>query len=98
MCCEFVHACESLLIDEIAKAIDTDKYFLLCFEHLNYFHCDDLISIKKVNDLLGSKGVVLHEIEDADLLSLIDVPYMRDNHIFHGNSVLFNQFREKCEI
>jgi len=98
MCFEFVYACKSSLIDELVKVIGTDKYFLLCFGHLNYFYCDNLASIQRVYDLLKSKGVVLHDVEETDLSSIIDAQYMRENHTFHGSAILLNKFREKSEI
>ncbi len=98
MCYEFVHACQSLLIEELTRLIGSHGYFLLCFGHLNYLYSNDIGTIQRVFDLLESKGIALHEIEEADLLSVIDAQYMRENHTFHGNIVLLNKFREKSEI
>lgn len=98
MCYEFVHACDSPLIDRISNLIGPDKYFMVCIGHLNYFYCRDVVMIAKVKDLLINNGIALYKISENELLSVVNFPDTKEFQIFHGSENLLNSLRQKFQI
>ena len=98
MCYEFVHACERLVIDRIIKLCGTDNCFLVCIGHLNYFYCNDTVLIGTVKDFLKERGIILHNLSEREMLSIVDSSNLKEYEVFHGNPVLFEMFREKLAV
>jgi len=98
MCYEFVHACESLVIDRIIKLCGEDNCFLVCIGHLNYFYCNDTDLIRTVKDFLRERGIMLHNLPEREMLSIVDSPNLKEYEVFHGNPVLFETFLEESAV
>jgi hypothetical protein len=97
MCFEFVHACESLVADRIINLCGDDNCFLVCIGHLNYFYCNNKDLIRGVKEFLGERGIILHNLSEKEMLSVLDSVPLKEYQVFHGNPVLFETFREKPE-
>jgi hypothetical protein len=98
MCFEFIYACESHLVDHIYSLLGKQGYFLICLGHANYVFCDDLGSVQRLYDLLMPRGIELYDIEECILLRIADTQSKKVNYTFHGDTILFNKFREKSAI
>jgi hypothetical protein len=93
-----MHTCKSQLIGEMTKLIGVSNYFIICMGNLNYFYCNDVGSIAIVREFLMAESIVLHELPEDEMLSVIDSNGTKKYQTFHGNPVLLNKFREKSEV
>ena len=95
MCYEFVHACKSPLIDHITSLIGAGNYFLVCIGGINYFYCQQAAAAAIVRGLLMIDHIVLHNLSESEMLSVIDFPALKAFETFHGDAKLLSEFRKR---
>ena len=95
MCYEFVHACKSPLIDELAKLIGADNYFLICIGNLNYLYSGNVGSIAIVKGYMMMERIILHKLPEDEMFSVITHAGTKAFQTFHGSQALFNTFLER---
>ncbi len=69
---------------------------MVCAGYLNYLHSPDKDCIDAIKDFLSTKGIVVHDLPDEEMIDIIYSKEIAGFQAFYGNPVLLQALKEKA--